>query len=105
MSNYIDLDALVPDDITVKICGQEYKIPADLDLATSAKLINLGKKLAEDPTAETVKEFEKFLAELLGMRQKAPVIAKMTMTQALALVKAVTSAGQEAAEQVAPFAG
>lgn|GEM_PF-3191123 len=103
MSTYIDLDALVPDDITVKIGGQEYKIPADLDLATSARLISLGKKLAEDPTGETVKEFEKFLANLLGMRQKAPVIAQMTMTQALSLVKAVTSAGQEAAEQTIPF--
>jgi hypothetical protein len=105
VGKFIDLDALIPEDITVKLGGQEYKIPADLDLATSARLIGLGKKLTEDPSPETVQEFEKFITELLSIRQKPPAAAKMTLTQALALIRAVAGAGQELAEQAAPFAG
>jgi hypothetical protein len=96
---------MAPEDLTVKIGGQEYKIPADLDLATTAKLIGLGKKLAEDPAPETVKEFEGFITELLSVRQKPPVAIRMTMSQALALVKAVTGTAQEMADKTAPFAG
>jgi len=103
MSNIIDLDAMMPEDITVKLNGKEYKIPADLDLATTAKLIGLGKKLAEDPAPETVQEFEKFIGELLSIRQKPPASLKLTMKQALALVRAVTRAGQELADKSVPF--
>jgi len=105
MSKIIDLDAMVPEDITVKLGGKEYKIPADLDLVTTAKLIGLGKKLAEDPAPETVQEFEQFIAELLNIRQKSPASLKLTMSQALALVRAVTGVAQELAEQTTPFAG
>ncbi|MGB9886753.1 MAG: hypothetical protein ACPLRW_07145 [Moorellales bacterium] len=105
MGNYLDLDALVPEDITVKLGGQEYRIPADLDLETSARLISLGKKLAEDPSPETVRDFEKFLADLLGRRQKVAAPVKLTMAQAIALINAITSAGREMAEKAVPFAG
>lgn len=104
MSNIIDLDSMIPEDITVKLNGKEYKIPTDLDLSTTARLIGLGKKLAEEPSSETVKDFEKFIAELLSIRQKPPNSLKLTMKQALALVKAVTSAEQDAGEQSVPFA-
>ncbi len=105
MSKYIDLDAVVPGDITVKLGGQDYKIPADIDLATTAKLIGLGKKLADDPTPETVNEFETFLVDLLSIRQKPPVVIRLTMGQALALIKTVTGAAQETADKAVPFAG
>lgn len=104
MSNIIDLDAMVPEDIVVRLGGKEYKIPADLDLATTAKLIGLGKALAENPEPESVHEFEKFISELLSIRQKPPVSLRMTMKQALALIRAVTGAEQELAEKSVPFA-
>lgn len=101
----VDLDALVPDDLTVKLNGEKYKVPADLDTKTVAKAIAIGNKLQDEPTEEAIHEFEHFISELLAMRQEPPKELKITLTQAIGLIRAVTGTAQKLAKDAVPFVG
>lgn len=103
-SQVLNLDALLQDDLKVILGGKEYQVPSDIDLSMAAQIISVGKELEGDPTQETVRRFEQLLVDLLSIRQKPPETVRITLGQAMALIKAVTSASERMAEKAVPFA-
>lgn len=66
MPRYIDLDDLVPADITVRVRGEEYLLPGDVPVPEYLALTNLASEIAdqtsEDPEASVVGLHDRLLA-------------------------------------------
>jgi hypothetical protein len=49
-SEIVNLDELIPDDLTIRVGGQDYELPGDIDTETTFKLDKLMRKLGEAET-------------------------------------------------------
>lgn len=66
MPRYIDLDDLVPADITVRVRGEEYQLPGDVPVPEYLELSRLAGEIAgmdsEDPESAVVALHDRLLA-------------------------------------------
>lgn len=103
MARLLDLDALLPEDMEVKLDGKVYKIPGDLDVATIAKLNALTNKLATGEEVENAtRELADNLSEILSLRQEIGPV-KLTFAQALTLLQGIIENANETVKKSLPF--
>jgi hypothetical protein len=82
VAQIIELDPLVPEDITFRFRGGEYSIPGDIDVETTFRLLKLFRRAADVEESEDLDAKEKVNLEvrdaLLDLfRQRDPDLAEL----------------------------